>query len=87
MSFSDYVTEKERIKRLNFDCRHDVKLWGYYGKFYEWIQQIDNEFMRQKLTWMQDDIAAGFASYHAYFVFLQQRIEQPWINDLCLKYY
>lgn len=86
-SFADDITEKERIKRMNVDYRHNGQLWNYYGKFYRWIQQIDNEFARQKLDWMQDDIVAGFASYHAHFAFLQQHIEQPWINDLCLKYY
>ena len=87
MSFADDVTEKERIKRMNADYRSNGKLWSYYGKFHQWIEQIDNEFARQKLSWIQDDIAEGFASYHAHIVFLQQRIEQPWINDLCLKYY
>jgi len=86
-SFADDVSEKERIKRMNVDYRHNGQLWNYYGKFHRWIQQIDNEFARQKLEWMSQDIEDGFASYYAHFVFLQQHIEQPWINDLCLKYY
>ena len=86
-SFADDVTEKERIKRLNFDHRHNGKLWGYYGKFHKWIQEIDNKFMCQKLTWLQDDIQAGFASYNYRDVYFQKHVEQPWINDLCLQYY
>lgn len=86
-SFADDVSEKERIKRMNVDYRHNGQLWNYYGKFHRWIQQIDNEFARQKLEWMSQDIEDGFASYYAHFVFLQQHIEQPWINEICLKYY
>ena len=86
-SFADDVTEKECIKRLNFDHRHIGKLWGYHGKFHVWIQKIDNEFMRQKLMWLQDDIQAGYASYNYRDVYFQKHIEQPWINDVCLQYY
>ena len=86
-SFVDDVTEKECIKRMNVDYRHNGKLWKYYGKFHKWIQEIDSEFMRQKLSWLQDDIQAGCASYNYRDVYFQKHIEQPWINDLCLQYY
>lgn len=76
-SFADDVTEKERIKRMNVDYRHNGQLWNYYGKFHRWIQQLDNEYARQKLDWMNKDISNGFASYYSRPVYFQQQIEQP----------
>ena len=80
-------TEKERLKSLNSDYRSTGKLWYYHGKFYSWIEALDNEYIRQKLQWMAEDIELGYSNFYYRQVYLQQHIAQPWINELCLSHY
>lgn len=80
-------TEKEKLKSLNADYRSTGQLWYYHGKFHSWIEALDNEYMRQKLQWMTEDIKAGYSNFYYRELYLQQHIAQPWINELCLSHY
>lgn len=87
LSSSIFNTEKEKFKSLNADYRSTGKLWYYDDKFDDWIEALDNEYIRQKLQWMAEDIELGYSNFYYRQVYLQQHIAQPWINELCLNHY
>lgn len=49
------------------------------------MKSIDNEFMRQKIDWIEKDIESGFANFYYRESYFQKYIDKPWINDICLN--
>ena len=72
-------------EHYNTDFRHNGEFWYYHGRFDEWMASIDNELIRQKIDWINEDIALGFGNMHFMEYYLQKHIDKPWINDICLK--
>lgn len=75
---------KELISTLNEYKRTGV-LWNHHGRFYSWFKSIDNEFMRQKIDWVEKDIKSGFSNFYYREAHFQKYIDKPWINDICLN--
>lgn len=75
---------KELIFTLR-EYKRTGQLWGYHGRFYRRMKSIDNEFMRQKIDWIEKDIESGFANFYYRESYFQKYIDKPWINDICLS--
>ena len=57
----------------------------YQDKFIDFLELIDNEFIRKKISWMENDFIMGFEGFYGYILFFKEKIGKTYISEEILS--